>query len=412
MTRITLPYGLKHLTVDLNVREDQVSVLEPPKLERMPQVLTLPESIGTPRLRDMVGPGMSIAIVTSDNTRPCPTAKMLPQIMEELGDAGVRDEDVVVVFALGIHRTQSPKEHARLVGEGMAKRLRCVDHDPECVTFLGTTSRGTPVEVFTTVVQADFRIALGVVQPHHFAGFSGGAKALVPGVCSRKAIEKNHSLMMLPGVGTGLLEGNPVWEDIEEGAALVGLDFIFNVVVDSERKVVASAAGHPVDAHRRLCMWLHDQIQEQIASPADIVLISPGGHPKDINFYQAQKALRNTEAAVRHGGVFILVAECSEGIGEARLKRWLVEYDTEEILRRFRQKFVLGGHIAAAIARILKKAEIYLVSEMDPELVRTCGLVPFRDLEEASRTAMKKVGEDARFIVMPEATGLLLSVRS
>lgn len=411
MTRIAMPYGRQNKSVDIDISENRLRVLKPPKLVPMPQPLTLPETIGTPRLRDMVKPGMRIVIVTSDNTRPCPTAEMLPLVMHELGEAGVQDRDVLIVFALGIHRLQSPAEHSRLVGDAMFKRLRCIDHDREQVIYLGTTSRGTPVEAFKHVVEADFRIALGVIQPHYFAGFSGGAKALVPGVCSRTTIEHNHGLMMQPGVASGVLEGNPVREDIEEATALIGLDFIFNVVVDSEHSVVVSVAGHPVDAHRRACAWLRGQIQEVIASPADIVLVSPGGHPKDVNFYQAQKALRNAEVAVRPGGVVVLVAACVEGIGESRLERWLVDYDAEEILRRFQAGFVLGGHIAAAIARLRKRADIYLVSEIDPELVRACGLIPFHDLEEAVRSATEKVGKNARLIAMLEAAGVLLSMK-
>jgi nickel-dependent lactate racemase len=305
--------------------------------------------------------GQSIAIVTSDITRPCPTDAMLPPLMEELTQAGVHDEDVTVVFGLGIHRIQTPEERARLVGPEMASRLRCIDSDPDQVVHVGTTSRGTPIEVFKQVVEADLRIALGSVEPHYFAGYSGGAKALVPGVCSKATIQHNHSMMVQPRARTGVLDGNPVREDIEEG----------------------------------------------VEQPADVVIVSAGGYPKDINLYQAHKALENAAVVVRPGGIIIWVAECSEGLGNVTFEEWIVGASGDDILTRIQQDFVLGGHKAAAIARVLKRAKVSLVSALPPELVRACGMTPYADLDKALSEALQEMKPDPVLAFMPEGAALI-----
>ncbi len=401
---ISIPYGQRQLKVTLNV---DALVLEPKRQTIEPIGMALAAPIGSPLLHELVHAGQSIAIVTSDITRPCPTDALLPPLMEELAQAGVRDEDVTVVFALGIHRVQTPEERARLVGPEMAMRLRCIDSDPDEVVHVGTTSRGTPIEVFKQVVKADLRIALGSVEPHYFAGYSGGAKALVPGVCSKTTIQHNHSMMVQPGARTGVLDGNPVREDIEEGAALIRLDFILNVILDGDHNVVAAAAGHPIEAHRWACRVLDYHRKITVEQPADIVIVSAGGYPKDINLYQAHKALENAAVVVRPGGTIIWVAECSEGLGNATFEEWIVGASGDDILTRIQQDFVLGGHKAAAIARVLKRAKVSLVSALPPELVRACGITPYADLEKALSEALQEMETDPVLVFMPEGGAVI-----
>ena len=249
--------------------------------------------IGAPRLRDTVRPGETIAIVTSDITRPMPTAKVMPALLDELYAGGVRPEDITLVFALGSHRQHTEAERRKLAGERAYSEIQCVDSDPDdCVSY-GTTSRGTPVDITRVVAEADRRICLGNIEYHYFAGYSGGAKAIMPGVSTRAAIQANHSRMVLPECCAGNLETNPLRMDIEEAGAMVGIDFILNVVLSEHKKILRAVAGDVTKAHRAGCAFLDTLYRKELAEAADIVLVSQGGAPKDLNLYQTQKALDN-----------------------------------------------------------------------------------------------------------------------
>jgi lactate racemase len=408
--RIKLPYGKTQLVLELEKDEGQFSLLEPRRTSFDPIRMAMAAPIGSQQLHALVRPGQSVAIITSDVTRPCPSHLMLPPVLEELNRTGIKDEEITVVFALGSHRPHTAEERTRLVGAEIASRLLCIDSDPDRTVRVGRTSRGTPIDVFEPVVRADVRIALGNVEPHYFAGYSGGAKSLVPGVCSLETIRQNHALMVQPTARAGVLEGNPVREDIEEGAAMVPIDFILNVVLDSEKSVVAAAAGHPVEAHRWACQVVAFLSITPLEQPVDIVVVSAGGYPKDINMYQAQKALDNAAAAVRPGGVIIWVAECPEGLGHATFEEWLVGRSPDQILQRIQENFVLGGHKAAAIARVLKQASVFLVSSLSEKLVTACGMIPYSNAESAIQAAFQQVGPDAVVTVIPEGAAILASV--
>ena len=283
----------------------------------------LQEPIGSPRLRDIVRPGETIAIVTSDITRPMPTAKVMPALLDELYAGGVRPEDVTLVFALGSHRRQTDEEHRKLAGERAYSEIKCVDSDPnDCVSY-GTTSRGTPVDVTRVVAEADRRICLGNIEYHYFAGYSGGAKAIMPGVSTRAAIQSNHSRMVLPECCAGALETNPLRLDIEEAGAMVGIDFILNVVLSEHKEILRAVAGDVTKAHRAGCAFLDTLYRKELPEAADIVLVSQGGAPKDLNLYQTQKALDNAKHAVRDGGIIILIGSCREGLGERTFEEWM-----------------------------------------------------------------------------------------
>jgi lactate racemase len=405
--QISLPYGHGHLPVEISDAYAPI-VLEPRRGTIDPVRLALAAPIGSPRLRHLVRPGQSVVIVTSDVTRPCPTADLLPPVVEELAEGGIGLQDITVVFALGTHRAHRPAEHAALLGS-LYGCVRAVDSDPNCTVYMGTTSRGTPLEVFEPVAQADVRIALGNIEYHYFAGYSGGYKALVPGVCSPRTIRHNHAMMCEANACLGKLDGNPVREDIDEAGAMIGLDFILNVIVD-EGAVALATAGHPMQAHRWACAALDHLSMVPLSCCADVVLVSAGGHPKDINMYQAQKALDNAMAAVREGGVIIWVAECAEGLGNATFEVWMRQLTPQQILARIQEEFVLGGHKAAAIARVLSRAEIWLVSGLDPEIVRSCGFQPFSTPEAALEAAVARNGREASIVVMPEGASIVPSI--
>ena len=352
--------------------------------------------------------GKKIVIVTSDISRPCPSAEILPPVLDELYAAGAKDEDICIVFALGSHRHHTEEEKRRLAGDAVYSRIRCTDSDPDDCIHIGTTSRGTPVDITRTVAEADCRICLGNVEFHYFAGYSGGYKAIMPGASTPAAIQANHKMMLWDGACAGKLEGNPIREDIEEAGRMLGVDYIVNVVLDEHRGIVYAAAGDPVLAHRDACRYLDKMYIKPVARKADIVIAAQGGAPKDANLYQLQKALDNARHAVKDGGTVILIGACSEGLGNKTFGQWFAEADSPAALtERISREFVLGGHKAAAIAKVLELADIYLVSEMDPAFVESLFMKPYSCAAQAYADALKKHGADARVLAMPFAGATL-----
>lgn len=371
-------------------------------------VRALENPIGTQRLFTIVKPGEKVAIITSDITRPMPSKVVLPPLLDELTLAGVKNYDITIVFALGSHRKHTDDEKKYLVGEDIFKRINCVDSDPNKCIMLGTTSSGTPVEIFDAVADADRVICLGNIEYHYFAGYSGGAKAIMPGVSTRAAIQANHSAMVKDEARAGAINDNPVRQDIEEVVRFVPIDFILNVVLDENKRIIKAVAGHHVDAHREGCRFLDSLYKVTIPAKADIVITTPGGFPKDINLYQAQKALDNAKHAVRDGGIIILLAACTEGYGESVFERWInTSTSPDDLVTKIRENFELGGHKAAAIALVEKKAQVFIVSDMPHEMSKRLFMEPFDSMDAALSNAFSALGDDASVLLMPHGGSTL-----
>lgn len=375
-------------------------------------VRALSDPIGTQRLSTIVKPGEKIVIVTSDITRPMPSKTVLPPLLDELAEAGVKDEDIAVIFALGSHRKHTEDEKKDIVGEAVYSRIRCVDSDPDRCNMLGTTSSGTPVEIFDEVVDADRVICLGNIEYHYFAGYSGGAKAIMPGVSTRAAIQANHSAMVKDEARAGAINDNPVRQDIEEVVRFLPIDFILNVVLDENKTIIKAVAGHHMEAHREGCRFLDSLYKIKIPVKADIVITTPGGFPKDINLYQAQKALDNAKHAVRDDGIIILLAACTEGYGESVFTRWInTSSSPDDLVKKIKENFELGGHKAAAIALVEKKARVFIVSDMSHEMSRRLYMEPFDSMDAALSCAFSALGTDARILLMPHGGSTLPVVK-
>ena len=358
--------------------------------------------IESPRLRELVHPGEKVAIVTSDITRPMPTYKVMPPLLDELYAAGVRREDITLVFALGSHRKHTDAERRKLAGDRAWNEIACVDCDPADCVHMGVTEAGTPVDITRVVAEADRRICLGNIEYHYFAGYSGGAKAIMPGVSTRDAIQSNHSMMVRPEACAGALETNPLRMDIEEAGRICGIDFIVNVVLSEHKEIIKAVAGHPVASHRAGCRFLDRIYLKLLPQAADIVLVSQGGAPKDLNLYQTQKALDNARHAVKQGGIIILIGSCREGLGERVFEEWMTRSASPEaMIERIGRDFQLGGHKAAAIAMTLQKAKIYLVSDMEDDFVRSIFLTPQPSVQTALDRAFAELGSQATVLAMP-----------
>lgn len=405
MTKIEFGYGKTKMAVEI-AEKNLIASLMPKKQENCGDYRTilkesLAHPIGSKTLKAIAKAGQKVAVIISDVTRPCPSYKILPLVIGELNEAGVKDEDIMIVSGLGSHRKQTGEEHERLVGEAIYRRIKVVDSDVDDFVLVGESSRRTPFEVFRPVAEADIRVAIGNIDYHYFAGYSGGCKAVVPGVCTRRTIEKNHSMMLMDEAKVGKAEGNPVRADMEEILKFLSLDFIVNVVLNEQKEIVAAVSGHPIDAHRKGCGILDKLYKQPITELADIVIASPGGLPKDLNVYQAQKALDNAQWAVKQGGIIILVGECGEGYGEKTFECWVNEANcAEDLLKRIQVDFKLGGHKAAAIAKVTQKAKIFLVSSLPKEKAEKLYMTPFTDLQAAYDAAVAEQGENASVYCM------------
>lgn len=372
----------------------------PDEVEEVRRAMLNP--IDSPRLKDIVRPGEKIAIISSDISRPMPTWKVMPVLLDELYEAGVSPEDIRLVFGLGSHRAQTPEERRHLAGERAYSEICCEDSDINDCIHIGTTTRGTPVDITRTVAEADRRICLGNIEFHYFAGYSGGAKAIMPGVSTPAAIQANHTMMLDSRSFAGNIDDNPVRQDIEEAGAMMGIDFILNVVLDEHKNIVKAVAGDVTKAHREGCRFLDTLYKVPVGSRADIVIVSQGGAPKDLNLYQTQKALDNSKHAVKDGGIIILVGSCKEGLGQKTFEQWITEAEEpQDLIDRVKANFKLGGHKAAAIAQVMKRADIMLVSDMEDDFVRSIFMEPKKDLQTAVDDALKIKGENASVLVMP-----------
>ncbi len=368
--------------------------------------------LGTPRLSELVKKRQKVVIMASDITRPSPSYKLLPPLLDELSQVGVLDQDIKIIFGMGIHRRHSEDEKRRLVGNDIYERIECIDSNEESYIDLGYTSRGTPVHLCKSIVEADIRICTGNIEYHYFAGYSGGAKAIMPGAANYETIRHNHKLQLNDKAKSGVLTGNPVREDIDEIGEMLGISFILNVVLNEKKEVSKAFAGDYLEAHRAGCAYLDTLNSVSIDTHADIVVVSAGGSPKDINMYQTQKALDNASHAIKNGGVIILLGECPEGFGEDTFEEWINEASKpDDLINRLRKEFVLGGHKAAAIAKVVNKANVLFVSAMPKEDVAQLYFSPFENLQKALDKAFNLQGNNARVLVIPQGGSILPCVR-
>jgi nickel-dependent lactate racemase len=407
-----LKYGENRIDINVN-RSNLYDALSPCDIEGVKDPIqevnsALENPIESPKLKNIAAYRKKAVILASDITRPSPSHILLPPIIDELLTAGLGYDDISIVFGLGYHRKHTEEEKKKLVGEDVYKKVKCIDHDiNECV-YMGTTKHGTKVEVFKPVAEAGLIVATGNIELHYLAGYSGGDKALLPGVCSKKTIETNHAMMIEPGTMPGKINDNPVREDIEEAGRIAGVDFIVNAVLNSKSKIVKVVAGDPVKAHREGSKCIDRMYKRNIVEKVDIVVASCGGYPKDINLYQSQKGLENASYAVKDGGSIILLAECREGLGETTFEEWMVKAKSpSDPIEWIQKKFVLGAHKAAVICMVLKRVKVYLVSKIAPDLVKDVFFIPADSAQKALDMAVKEHGNNAKVLVLPYANSTL-----
>ena len=358
-----------------------------------------------------------VVIVTSDITRYTGSEIYLPLLVERLNRQGVADRNIEILIALGIHRKQTPHEHEKILGP-LYGRIAVVDHDCDNqggLTFLGRTRSGIEVSINSRAVQADRLILTGVIGFHYFAGFGGGRKAVLPGIASRQACMASHFNVLnpLPGSGknpwatTGNLEGNPVHEAMLEGCAMAEPDFILNTVLTPDKRILAAFGGHWRTAHEAGCRYYQERFAFPIPEKTDLVIVSCGGFPKDINLIQAHKSMEYAAQALKDGGVMILLAECRDGFGNDTFFNWFRYKRLEEFEQGLRDHYEINGQTAYSMLQKAQRFRIILVSRFSAQQVAAMGMIPAGSLEEALRQAEEMLPPDWLALVMPEGGSLL-----
>jgi nickel-dependent lactate racemase len=413
---ISLPYGKSTIKVKVP-KENLIGVIEPRDLppvkdpvEAVKKAVSNP--ISSPRLFEIAKSGDKVAIVVTDITRRCPDNILMPVILSELKKGGVRTEDITAVIALGIHRPMTPEEIRTKIGEEAFRQVKTINHnclDKSQMVYIGATRRlKIPAWINKIVAEADVVITTGVVEAHIFAGYSGGRKSIIPGVSGEEAIAAVHRPEWLddPRVGAGIIEGNPVHEDMVELAKLVGVDFIVNVVLNSQDEIVQVAAGDLTAAHEKLIETYDKMYKVEIYEQADIVISSPA-YPKDINLYQATRAANNIvlvpNPSVKKGGIIIIPAPCQEGIGDELFYEWMkTARNPSEVLERAKREYKMGVHKPYLLSKILSHAEVIIANSVLPaSLLREMHLTPAKTVDEGLEIAFKKLGGNARILVSP-----------
>jgi nickel-dependent lactate racemase len=366
---------------------------------------------GTPVLRDIARGAGRVVVIVADSTRGVPTARVMPMILEELDSAGVQKSAVTVVIATGVHRPATPEEVGDIVGKESLEGLRVISHDPYDagkLVYLGKTTYGTPVEVSRTVFDADLRIAVGKVEPHEFAGFSGGRKSVLPGIASERTIEANHrpEMLMAPEARPGQLLENPIHLDMIEASGMLKIHFTVNLVLNQAGDTIGIFAGDLVEAHLAAVHFMRSFCQVSLKARPDIIVTTPG-RPLNINFYQSVKPLIALAPVMAPGGVLVLYCSCRDGLGTQDM---LIPYegarDVEEVIRRLNTEYRIQMDHALLLGKILLKGVRIVVAT--PSVEESLLQKMFLDTAESPQTALEKamnmvLNPNPRVLFFPQA---------
>lgn len=416
MALLSIPYGKGYIEKEVDFPFEKLNISD----EKLP--FTNEEEI-LRALNEPIGKSLEgfekaekVCIVTSDATRPVPNNLLIPPLVQKLNEMGIKDEQITIMIGTGLHRVCEDSEMPEILGEEVAKRFKTVSHDafdPSKLIDLGKTKRGTPIHINREFFESDLKISLGVIDPHQFAGFSGGSKGASIGMAGVELVNANHFMLTNPEACLGNLEGNPLREDIDEIGRVIELDLIFNVILNSKKEVVKAVFGDVFLAHKVGVEAAKDALQVAIKKPADVVIAGAGGYPKDINMYQAQKALLHSALAVKEGGTIILCAECVEGIGSDLFVETMKLGDTpEKVLEEFAKlPFRVGAHKAFLWAQSLSKAKVIIVSGgITEDEAKILQVKKAKDISEALEMVKDEI-KDGLVYSMPKAGSTIPMVK-
>ncbi len=421
MKTIQIPYYTSSL--ELHVAEENLKAVitaktDEYKADKSEAALVeeaLANPIGTPPLRELAVGKNRVVIVTSDHTRAVPSKLTLPILLREIR-AGNPQADITILIATGLHRPTTEAEQRRMFGDAIVDHEKIVVNEAfkdEDFSYVRTLPSGAELWVNKVALDCDLLITEGFIEPHFFAGFSGGRKSMLPGICNAATVNENHSYKAIssPYATTGVLEHNPIHEDMVCAARAVNVQFILNVALNGEKKVIAAFAGDLEEAHARGVAFVRELAQCP-GITGDIVVTSNGGYPLDQNLYQSPKAVATAEACCVDGGVIIMCASCFDGMGGTHFEKLIVRGTVDEIdeyLSKIPPKETIAEQWCAQIySRILKKHKVILVTTyLDHELVRKANMIPASSPDEALAMAYEIMGKDARVVVIPDGVAVL-----
>jgi nickel-dependent lactate racemase len=390
-----------------------------PPIQDVPAAVAqaLGHPVGTPPLREMAKPGDTVCIVFTDVTRASPDWLLVPPMLAELESAGVRDEDITLLCGIGMHRPSTREEKVAKLGQAVVDRYRVIDSEPQnpaALVDLGTTESGIPLSVNKRAYEADLLIATGIVEPHQYAGYSGGRKTLAVGAAGEAMIAYTHGVHMAdhPRVRLGHIEGNPFHEAVTEAARRAGLRFIVNVVLDDRKQVVCVRAGEPTEAFQELVAFARTMYEVPVPQQYDVA-VAGVGYPKDANLYQASRASSYLFFAptpvVKPGGFYITPAPCGEGagegVGEQRFLHAMQDApDVQYILDDARKNgYPPGQQRAFVMAKVLEQNNVIIVGAQDPALIRSAKFVPAPTMDAAFQMIAERLGGGLDVLVVPHA---------
>lgn len=421
MREIPIPYGRGALL--LHIEEEHLQAVLTARMhtyvpEQSEEALVreaLAHPIGTPRLRDLARGKQKIVLVTSDHTRAVPSKITLPILLEELR-AGNPEAEITILIGTGLHRPTTPEEQRRMFGDAIVDRERIVVNNafcPEDFTDMGTLPSGAGFLVHHLAAECDLLVTEGFIEPHFFAGFSGGRKSILPGICAERTVNENHSFRAIasPFAKTGVLDKNPVHLDMVAAARRAGVRFILNVALGEKKNIVAAFAGDLEQAHDAGVAFIREQSQCP-AVQGDIVITSNGGYPLDQNLYQSPKAAATAEACCKEDAVIILCCACEDGMGGEHFEKLITMGTPEEIEAHLSdippERTIPEQWCPQIYARILKKHPVIIVTTgLDHQLVRKANMIPASTPDEALAMARAMKGADARVVVIPDGVAVL-----
>ena len=411
---VNLAYGQGYLAVDLP--KDRTTVIEPTHAHGLPDeraavLRALEQPIGTPPLRQLIQPGQKILISFTDLTRATPNDRLIPWLLQHLAEMSVPRESITLLNQLGTHRPNTPAELEKMLTPEVVRDYRVLNHEPEnpgAHVQLGTTRDGTPALINRHVVDADVRIITGFIEPHFFAGFSGGIKGICPGTAALETVMSNHGARNIgdPNSTFGVTVGNLLWEELRDIALRVGPSFVLNVTLNETRQITNVFAGDLLEAHRVGTEFVRRSAMQKVDAPFDVVVTTNSGYPLDLNLYQGVKGMSAGARIIKPGGTLILACECREGVpANSPLDKLLRSASgPEEILAMLATPgFVRPEQWQAQIqALVQRKARVLIHSSLPDEIVRACHLAPCPDIAAEVKKSLAAAGPSARVAVLPQ----------
>ncbi len=409
---VELAYGDSALAVDLP--DSKTTVLQPTHTPGLPDERraienALQNPIQSPPLKQRIHPSHRLCILFTDITRATPNERLIPWLLHHLKDHP--RENITLLNQLGTHRPNTHEELCQMLTPEIVRNYRVINHnceDPNSLLQLGHTRDGTPALIHKLAIQADLRIVTGFIEPHFFAGFSGGPKGIMPGVAGLQTIMSNHGEKNIrhPKATFGITHGNPLWEELRDIALRAGPSFLLNVALNETRQITATFAGDLIQAHQQGCQFVKQSAMQPVPAPFDIVLTTNSGYPLDLNLYQGVKGMSAGARILKNRGLLILACECREGIPpDSPLDKLLQSTRSpEEILAKlatpgFQKPEQWQAQIQALIQR---RAEIQVHSSLDPQILQNAHLKPCPDIAHTVRQHLRQLGPQARIAALPQ----------